>query len=195
MLLNHYAYGRRVGECGRTVNYPTVSEQEALPVEWMTSELLFLRGMNFCFEPRLKRHAPAHSTHPLGFSPYPSALSALFRVPPHAHTGAPPKFSRIASAHAHAQGCASARKFANICELISEICEFHLEKLIHFYIQNVFSTRIVITYVLLPLQICQFLLIICEIIWRSAHPCNARGVSGDTEKYCVRKKYNAPNQH
>ena len=30
------------------------------------------------------------------------------------------------------------RKFANICEFVSEICEFHLEKLIHFYIQNVF---------------------------------------------------------
>ena len=29
------------------------------------------------------------------------------------------------------QGCASARKFVNICEFVSGICEFDLEKLIH----------------------------------------------------------------
>ena len=27
------------------------------------------------------------------------------------------------------------------------------------------------SYVLIQLEICEFLLIICEIIWRSAHPC------------------------
>ena len=43
------------------------------------------------------------------------------------------------------KGCASACKFANICEFVSKICEFDLEKLIHLYIQNVFSILIVST--------------------------------------------------
>ena len=36
-------------------------------------------------------------------------------------------------------GCASTCKFANICEFVSEICEFYFEKLIHLHIPNVLS--------------------------------------------------------
>ena len=53
---------------------------------------------------------------------------------------------RNMSSKVHAvHGCSSACKFVNICEFVSGICEFYLEKRMPFYIPNVFSTIIMTT--------------------------------------------------
>ena len=90
--------------------------------------------------------------------------------------------SRPAELQNRDKGCASARKFANICEVESEICEFDLKNYYIFIFKMCFflPVLIVTTHVLIWLQICEFLLVICENIWRSA----CRGCCVPTGREC-----------
>ena len=61
--------------------------------------------------------------------------------------------------------------FANICEFVSEICEFDFGKLIHYKCQMFFFLIIIVTkHFLIKLQMCEFVSEICEFYLRSAHP-------------------------
>ena len=64
-----------------------------------------------------------------------------------------------------AQGCANPRKFANICEFISEICEFDLREFTFFL-----KTRFVAITEQIQVQMYEFLLLICDFVAGSAHP-------------------------
>ena len=85
----------------------------------------------------------------------------------HPHPQSATVFKRVNCRHSitrllnvlNAQGCASTRKFTNICEFVYGICKFDLEELMHFYIRNVFFYHMT-TNVLTQLQICKFLFII-----------------------------------